>query len=187
MKRIILASQSPRRRELLGRIIEDFDVIVTHADECVEGDTSPHEYVMELALRKARAVSENDAVIIGSDTVVALDGEILEKPESAEHAKQMLKRLSGREHIVYTGVALVDGERELVDFEATRVVFDELTEEIIDRYIATGEPMDKAGAYGIQSLGCALVKKVDGDYANVVGLPLFKLIKMLKIFGIDIF
>lgn len=187
MKRIILASQSPRRRELLGRIIDGFEVMVTHADESVDGNPPPQEYVMELALRKARAISEKDAVVIGSDTVVALDGEILEKPESREHARRMLKRLSGREHTVYTGVAIKDAERELVDFEATRVLFDELSDDIIDRYIATGEPMDKAGAYGIQSLGCALVKKVDGDYANVVGLPLFKLIKMLEKFGIDIF
>ncbi len=186
MKRIILASQSPRRRELLSRIVTDFEVLVTDADENIDENLPPEQYVMQLALRKAQAAGISDAVVIGSDTVVVCDGKILGKPEDEEDAARMLAMLSGRSHYVYTGMAVIaDGEAS-VDYEKTEVVFDTLDEDAINRYIATREPMDKAGSYGIQGIASLFVREIHGDYTNVVGLPLFKLGKMLQKCGVTI-
>ncbi len=185
MEKVILASQSPRRRELLARVFPAFEVIPSCAEECADAQT-PAEYVKALAKVKAEEVATRvgeDALVIGSDTVVALDGKILEKPSDEADAFAMLSALSGRAHEVYTGVAICKGGKTLVEFEATRVWFRELSADEISRYIASGEPMDKAGAYGIQEKGAQLVRKIDGDYFNVVGLPICRLCEMLHSMG----
>ncbi len=180
---IVLASKSPRRRELLARIVPDFRVIVSEVDENISSDISPEEFVMLLAERKARAVNLNDSVVIGADTIVVCDGKILGKPRDEVDAEKMLKYLSGRSHYVYTGIAVISKDNAIVDFEKTQVFFDTLSDEDIRNYICSGEPMDKAGSYGIQGAGVLFVREIRGDYNNVVGLPLFKLGKMLKSFG----
>ena len=175
----ILASASPRRRELMGELVEKFDVLVAQGDEAVEGMPTPKELVMILAKRKAGEVAlkaeARGKAVVGSDTVVALDGKILGKPKDEDEAFEMLSALSGRTHEVYTGVSILypqtNGERgELTEAECTKVQFERLTTEQILAYIATGSPMDKAGAYGIQDGG--LVKEIIGSYTNVVGFPL---------------
>ncbi len=184
MTNIILASASPRRRELMANIGLDFTVKVADVDEVIPQNAKPYEVVMSLAVQKAQAVAEEnpDAIIIGADTVVALDDEILGKPKSHADAAEMLGNLSGRRHTVYTGVAIIHGENIKSFYEATEVEFYLLTENEIDGYVATDEPMDKAGAYGIQGKGALLVKKIDGDYFNVVGLPVAKLYRELRDF-----
>lgn len=186
MERIILASQSPRRRELLSRIVPEFDVLVTEVDENIDESLPPEEYVVQLALRKAQAAGVSDAVVIGSDTVVVCDGKILGKPADEDDAAKMLGMLSGRSHYVYTGVAVIKDGRAIMDYEKTEVVFDDLDDDKISRYIKTREPMDKAGSYGIQGIASIFVREIHGDYANVVGLPLFKLGKMLQECGVRI-
>lgn len=182
MAKVILASASPRRKELLSLAGVDFTVKVADVEEIIPENASPDEVVRSLALQKAQAVAKDnpDCIVIGSDTVVALDGVILGKPKDEENAKQMLTALSGRSHTVYTGVALIHGEKIKNFCEATEVVFNELTDEEIVNYIATKEPMDKAGAYGIQGKGCVLVEKIKGDYFNVVGLPVSRVYRELK-------
>ena len=188
--RIILASNSPRRKELLGRMgIEEFKVSAPNVDESVEEGLSPARIVEELSQRKARAAAKKAGpkdIIIAADTVVALDGSVLGKPRSEAGAFDMLSALSGREHHVYTGVTVLQGERAVTEHEETAVQFRELAPEEIRGYIATGEPMDKAGAYGIQGRGALLVSGIRGDYSNVVGLPVFRLGRMLSGFGIDL-
>lgn len=182
MAEIILASASPRRRELLSTAGVNFTVKVADVVERIEAGLTPDRVVMSLALQKAQAVAaENpEAVVIGADTVVVLDGEILGKPQSEENAVEMLTALSGRCHTVYTGVALV-GNGKVKNFcEATQVEFYELTKEEIEDYVATKDCMDKAGAYGIQTNGCVLIRKIDGDYFNVVGLPVSKVYRELR-------
>lgn len=182
MKKIILASASPRRKELLTLAGIDFTVKAADTDETLPSDISPAEAVLTLSKRKAHAAAEleKNAVIIGADTVVAVDGKILGKPRNADEAFGMLSSLSGRSHSVFTGVCITDGEKEISFFEKTEVTFFELTEEEIRAYIATGDCFDKAGAYGIQSKGYTLVKKIDGDYFNVVGLPIAETVRKLK-------
>lgn len=196
MAEFILASGSPRRKELLAAVGLEYMVLVPIADESsVPKDMSVDLYVQELALLKAAAVAKvavtrQDAVIIAADTIVALDGEILGKPKDEEDAFKMLRSLSGRKHDVYTGYCLM---RERDAFTVcksvkTEVYFKELDDDLIKRYIATGEPMDKAGAYGIQGKGAILVEKIDGDYFNVVGLPISSLSDTLKNeFDIELF
>ena len=186
MAKIILASASPRRKELLSLAGVEFTVKVADVDEVIPENASPDEVVMSLAMQKAQAVAKEnaDSIVIGSDTVVALDGVILGKPKNEENAAEMLRTLSGRSHTVYTGVAIIHGEKTKVFCEATEVVFNELSEEEILRYVATKEPMDKAGAYGIQGKGCVLVEKIVGDYFNVVGLPVSKLYRELRDFDV---
>lgn len=189
MNKFILASQSPRRRELLGTIGLDFEVIVSDADEsAVSKDNVPvGVYVQELALIKASAVAKKvlkykDALIISADTIVTLDGEVLGKPKDEEDAFRMLSALSGREHEVYTGYCVMrikDGYTVCNNVK-TAVHFKDISENKIRSYIKTGEPMDKAGAYGIQGLGGMLIEKIDGDYANVVGLPVSALADTLE-------
>lgn len=187
---IILASASPRRRELLERMgISSFRVIVSDADETLEAGLSPAMQVERLSRIKARAVvdeaADPGAVIIAADTVVALDGAILGKPADGEDARRMLSALSGVEHHVYTGVTVIQGKTALTRHEVTAVRFRPLTEQEIEWYIATGECMDKAGAYGIQGYGALLVEGIRGDYYNVMGLPVVCLAGMLKEFGVD--
>ena len=187
---IILASASPRRRELLERIgVTGFTVAAPNVDESVEPGLSPADMVEELSLRKARAAAKNarpDDLIIAADTVVALDADVLGKPRDEDHAFAMLSALSGRENRVYTGVTVLRGDRAVTQHEETAVTFRELSPDEIWGYIATGEPLDKAGAYGIQGVGALLVSGIRGDYSNVMGLPVFRLGRILREFGLDL-
>ena len=187
---IILASASPRRRELLERIgITGFTVAAPNVDESVEPGLSPADMVEALSLRKAKAAAENfgpDDLIIAADTVVALDTDVLGKPRDEDDAFAMLSALSGREHRVYTGVTVLRGDKAVTQHEVTAVTFRALSSDEIWGYIATGEPLDKAGAYGIQSVGALLVSGIRGDYSNVMGLPVFRLGRILSDFGLDL-
>lgn len=184
---IILASASPRRRELmamLGR--RDFLLVATSADERFEGWTTPEELVCELACRKAAAASgiaRKEDVIVAADTLVFLDDRVLGKPKDHAEAQEMLKALSGRCHRVYTGVCLYKNGEYLTKSEMTEVYFREISPEEILDYIKTGEPMDKAGAYGVQGRAAVFVKGINGDFFNVMGLPLCLLDAMLKEIG----
>ena len=186
MMDIVLASASPRRRELLGGVVSSFQVAPVEIDEerWFKGD--PDEGARLAALEKARVASENfpQSLVIGADTVVVLDHHILGKPKDYDDACRMLEILSGREHEVMTGVAIVSHEGEACGVEITRVRFGQLTYEQIQAYVASGEPFDKAGAYGIQGRASAFVEGITGCYFNVVGLPVFRLAKMLEERGV---
>lgn len=186
---IILASQSPRRRELLGQMgISDFIIRPAQGAEVVDPALSPAELVEELSRQKALEVSataQAGDLIIAADTVVAVDGRVLGKPHSRDEAVEMLTALSGRSHTVYTGVTVRRDGEALTEHEATAVRFRPLTPAEIAAYAATGEPMDKAGSYGIQGYGALLVEGIEGDYFNVVGLPVCRLGQMLIRFGVD--
>ena len=172
--KIILASKSPRRRELLAALYPDFDIITAEVDESLPDSMHPHEGVAVLAVRKGAPIAKihRDALVISSDTLVELDGVALGKPEDADEAKAMLRSLSGNTHRVHTGVAVHYNGRCLFGTAATSVRFRPLTDGEIAEYVASGEPMDKAGAYGIQGLGGALVESYDGDFDTVVGLSM---------------
>ncbi len=173
----ILASASPRRRELLGYVVKDFDIIPSDVDETIPEVVNPENSAEYLAVKKAKAVSNEHMqdIVIGCDTVVILDGEVFGKPADKTDARIMLEKLSGRIHKVITGVCLCR-ENEMKSFSSvTEVEFYNLSEDEIEEYIATGEPMDKAGAYGIQGYGSLLVKEIHGDFFNVVGLPVSRL------------
>ncbi|MBE7032395.1 MAG: septum formation inhibitor Maf [Ruminococcaceae bacterium] len=195
MKEIILASNSPRRKELLGMLGLEFSVIPDNTPECIDQQLSPAEVVMALAKFKGdnvrKTLSKNrDAIIIAADTVVAIDGVVLGKPKSKADAEKMLSRLSGKSHNVYTGVYLIENlsGKSANFYEKTEVFFKNLDINEIKDYINTGEPMDKAGSYGIQNFGSLFVEKINGDYFNVVGLPVCSLGKTLtKDFGIKFF
>ena len=184
----ILASASPRRRELLTQVGLEFEVMVSDADENIEESLSPDELVKRLSLIKAAAVKEElsakgadgDSAVIGADTVVFHNGEILGKPKDEEDAFRMLKSLSGDTHSVYTGVTVLLGDETITFANETKVVFDTISDEEIKRYIASKEPMDKAGAYGIQGLGGAFVTSIEGEYANVVGFPIGEFCHILR-------
>ena len=174
---IILASGSPRRRELMGYIRTDFEVVTLPTSEDADPGLPPNELAKTLALRKAAAVAKlrpRDTVI-GADTIVFLDGRIFGKPKDSAQAAEMLRALSGREHSVFTGVAIIRDGRSRVFCEETQVRFAELTDDEILTYTATNEPLDKAGAYGIQGRGALLVRGITGDFYNVMGLPLRRL------------
>lgn len=177
---IILASQSPRRRELMGLITKDFEVKVSEVDESLPEGISPREAVMYLSKIKAEPFKNEQQIVIGADTVVAIDDKILGKPKDKQNAFDMLKMLSGKTHSVFTGVTITKGESTNTFAVETRVTFFELSDQEILDYIATKEPMDKAGAYGIQGYGSLLVKEIQGDYFNVVGLPISKLNQELR-------
>lgn len=179
---IILASKSPRRRELMHYITADFTAAGSDVDETLPEGISPSDAVLYLSKIKAEPYRNDNDIVIGADTVVSIDGKILGKPTDKEHAKQMLRSLSGREHSVFTGITIIKGSMEKLFYAETRVKFFDLSEKEISDYIETGEPMDKAGAYGIQGFGSLLVEKIDGDYFNVVGLPVSILNKVLKEF-----
>lgn len=184
MSKIILASASPRRKELMELAGYDFEVICSDIVEVVPEKAMPQEVVMSLALQKAQAVAaeHKEAVVIGSDTVVALDGKILGKPHSEQEACEMLRSLSGRTHKVFTGVAIVCGGKVKNFFDETDVEFYSLGDDEIKKYVATGEPTDKAGAYGIQGKGSVLVKRINGDFFSVMGLPIAKLYREMSDF-----
>lgn len=179
---LILASGSPRRKELLGLITPDFEICVSGAEETVDPNLSPADTVLALSRVKGEAVAREhpEDTVIAADTVVALDGKILGKPANAAEAEHMLRFLSGRTHAVYTGVYIASGGREVRFYEKTDVSFYPLTNEEIGEYVATGEPFDKAGAYGIQGKGALLVKGIHGDYFNVVGFPMAAVRRALK-------
>ncbi|MCL2401575.1 MAG: Maf family protein [Oscillospiraceae bacterium] len=220
-RKIVLASNSSRRRELLEMLGLEFTVIPDTSAEVIDLDLTPEQAVCKLAVKKAVNVSRlvsncdtmqdalllfpesekqdatlpfrvqkntkqdaQDAIIIAADTVVYLDGKPIEKPMDAADAVDMLQKLSGRRHTVYTGVCVLAGSIRSFGAEATDVYFRELSHEEILRYVKTGEPMDKAGAYGAQGRGALLVERIDGDFFNVMGLPLARLSDMLKSFGI---
>ncbi len=175
--RLILASTSPRRRELLGLLGLPFEVVASRYDEALvdPAGIAPADYVRQLAQGKAAEVAgrmDSDALIIGADTTVVLDGRVLNKPQGAADARRMLRTLSGRTHEVYTGLCLMRGAATVSDFARTEVTFDTLTDAVIAAYVATGEPLDKAGAYGIQGKALSFIPSIQGDYFNVVGLPL---------------
>ena len=181
-QKIVLASGSPRRRELMHQMgLDDFEILPAKGEERAPESLTPAQLVEQLALQKAREVAalRPDCAVIGADTVVALGDEVLGKPESEARAKEILRALSGRHHQVYTGVAVLAGGEEYTHVECTEVEFRALTDEEIDAYVATGEPMDKAGAYGIQGRACTLIRGIRGDYYNVVGLPVCALHEML--------
>ena len=186
--KIILASQSPRRRELLERMgITDFEVIPAQGEEIAARGLTPGRLVEELSRNKCAevAASHPEDLIIAADTVVAVNSRVLGKPRNEEDAARMLNALSGRLHTVYTGVTVALGGKTATEHEVTSVRFRALTQADIVRYIATGEPMDKAGAYGIQGRGCVLVEGISGDYYNVMGLPVCRLARILAGFGVD--
>lgn len=182
---LLLASGSARRSELLKMMGFDFSVVVSNADEAVEN--MPYaEYVESLAYKKAQAVkhSRSNCCVIGSDTIVVLDNEILNKPADKFEAYKILKKLSGKTHIVYTGVAVLTDTLNIMFHDYASVSFAQMSDEEINAYIATGEPMDKAGGYGIQGPAGAFIDKIEGSYFTVVGLPLPKLYRTLKELGI---
>lgn len=186
-QRLILASGSPRRRELLTNAGFTFDVVPSRAEENHDGTEAPVTLVERLAWEKAEEVARRTdpapgTVVLGADTVVVLAGEILGKPASPEEAKQMLEKLSGAEHEVISGVALAEpgGERRVVEHDTTRVFFRVLTTEEIAGYAATGEPMDKAGAYAIQGIASRFVTRIEGSYFNVMGLPIERVDRLLR-------
>ena len=192
MTKIILASQSPRRRQLLEQVgLTDFIVLVPQADESYDSCAAPQDIVSSICRKKAQAAAalaqDGDALIITADTMVFLDGLRLGKPRDEEEAFSMLRALSGRAHQVCTGVTVCRGGEYLTCAETTEVVFRPLTDGEIRSYIATGEPMDKAGSYGIQGKAALFVSGIRGDYFNVMGLPLHLLGQMLKQFGVELF
>ena len=181
---LILASNSPRRKELLEMLGYDFIVRASDCDETTE-IKNPNELVKELSLRKALSVTHNENdVIIGSDTVVAINNKILGKPKDKKDAENMLKLLSGNSHTVYTGVTVIKGDLIITECIDCDVYFKPLSQKEIDVYIATGEPMDKAGAYAIQGKGSAFIEKINGDYFTVVGLPCCYLNGVLNSLGL---
>ena len=180
--KIILASASPRRRELLKVAGVDFEVRTSDVEERVPHGASPKETVKLLAGQKASAVADSfrDCCVIGADTVVVCDGKILGKPRDREQAREMLRSLSGKTHCVFTGVCIICRGETVSIAEKTEDTFYELTDDEINAYVDTGEPMDKAGAYGIQGRGCVLIKGIRGDYFNVVGLPVAETVRAIN-------
>jgi septum formation protein len=182
--RVILASQSPRRRELLSLIGVPHEVRPADIDEAYRPGEQPRAHALRLAREKAEKINEAGAVVIGSDTIVVVDGDVLGKPADAADAAGMLRRLSGRAHTVITAVAVAWNGRTVADAEEVGVTFHTLTDADIAAYIATREPMDKAGAYGIQGFGATIVARVDGDYFAVMGLPLQLMVRLLAGLGV---
>ena len=186
-QKVVLASGSPRRRELLDNIGIPFEIMPSDVEEVVdmvEGDFN--DYAEKLAVKKATAVSEMrpDAVIIAADTIVVFEGAVYPKPASKEQAESFLRTFSGNTHSVITGVSILGTGFSIVFSVETKVSFKELDEQLIRAYVDSGDPMDKAGGYGIQTAGALLVEKIEGDYLNVVGLPLSKLVEELREAGI---
>ncbi|MDQ1912390.1 Maf family protein [Paenibacillus sp. GD4] len=196
-KTLILASSSPRRQELIRSLHLPHEIIVSDVNEDTEPGLSPEQIVEQLSRRKAEAVYERckrekdsirQGIVIGSDTIVVLDGEVLGKPADEEDSLRMLQSLQGRPHQVFSGVACIDlatGE-QLVSHQRTNVYMKPLTEEQIRRYISTGEPKDKAGSYAIQGLGATIVERIEGDYFNVIGLPMSLLSDLLGRLGVTV-
>lgn len=179
---IILASKSPRRKELLSLITDDFIVDSAEVDETLPYDMKPDKAVEYLSKIKAVPFSNSGKIVVGADTVVAIDGKILGKPKDRGEAFDMLTLLGGKEHSVFTGVTVIKNDKIETFSVQTKVKFFELSDREIEAYISSGEPFDKAGAYAIQGNGSLFVEKIDGDYFNVVGLPVSRLARVLKDF-----
>lgn len=190
MKKIILASSSPRRKMLLEQVGIHAKVVVGSYVERIDSQKSPHQMIRKLSLDKAVTVAkkEKNAIIIAADTIVVCDGQMIGKPKNKKDAKRILLLLSGKTHRIITGFSIIDtSSGQLVNMSVeTKVSFKKLTRAEIDAYIKTGEPMDKAGAYGIQEKGGFFVEKIEGDYSNVVGLPIFAVAQELKKLGVKI-
>lgn len=190
--RIILASKSPRRVEILKQIGTEFEIMPADTDESVTPGTSPEDAVCEISRRKALCIrdligSSENVFIISADTVVTYDGKIIGKPENDKHAYDILKNLSGKSHRVLTGFTLCMGNIIHTDYESTDVFFRHLTDEEIEEYVKSGEPADKAGAYGIQDKGSVFVTGISGDYYNVMGFPICKITSLAKeLFGVKL-
>jgi septum formation protein len=184
--RVVLASGSPRRRELLTMIAIAHEVVPADIDESYLPGEEPAAHAERLAREKGAVVAARhpEAVVVSADTIVVVDGDVLGKPRDAADAARMLKRLSGRAHVVYTALAVTRGDRVESAVEAVEVVFRALDDQEIDAYVATGEPMDKAGAYGIQGYGATIVERIDGDYFAVMGLALNRLVRLLRRLGL---
>jgi septum formation protein len=182
---LVLASQSPRRAELIGRLGLEFDVVPADIDESYGEGEMPHDHAERLALEKAQVVAATHphALVVGSDTIVVVDGAVLGKPRSEAQAVEMLMRLSGREHEVCTGIAVARGGRVESGLERVKVRFRAIDRQACEEYVATGEPMDKAGAYGIQGFGSAIVERIEGDYFAVMGLPVVRMLGLIERFG----
>ena len=188
---IILASGSPRRKELLEMLgVKELKILPAKGEECPPDNAGPEETVKALSLQKAREVAfryaEKDDIVVAADTIVWFHNRIFGKPHSAEEAVRMLSELSGNTHQVYTGVAVIKGETVVSECEVSEVHFRDIDRREIDAYIATGEPLDKAGSYGAQGKGALFVKGIDGDFFNVMGLPLCRLDAMLKKLGYEL-
>jgi len=184
--RLILASASPRRRELLTQAGLRFDVHAADIDETRRDGEEPAAYVQRLALEKAQAVLalHPEAVVLGADTTVVLDGSVLNKPADIAEAEAMLRSLSGREHQVHTGIALVTRDTQRQHVETTRVFFAPIPEADLAHYLSTGDSLDKAGAYGIQGYAARWITRIEGDFFNVVGLPIAATVKLLAASGV---
>ena len=195
MKKIILASKSPRRHEILNLAGYAHTVMVSDADETLPPDVSIVEAVRELSVRKAEAVlselmnegGREDFVIVAADTVVEFEGEIFGKPRDEDDARRMLRAMSGKGHFVHTGLTVTDGERTVSETVTSTVIMRNITNDEIEGYIASGAPMDKAGAYGIQGTAGAFVSSVEGDFFSIMGLPMCRLSEILREYGIGLF
>lgn len=181
-KEIILASASPRRKELMEDCMLPFTIIPATAEEFIDASLSLEEAIEQIALTKAASVAKDhpDSIVIGADTMVILSGKALGKPKNAEEAYAMLEALSGKTHTVVTGVAILEGQHQEVFHETTSVQFYELDKDLMEWYLSTNEPFDKAGGYGIQGYGKLLVSAIQGDYYNVMGLPISRVYRSLK-------
>lgn len=190
MKKIILASTSPRRKEILSKLKLPFDVQDSNYEEDMTLEMLPEKLAEFLSRGKAEAVAikNNNAVIIAADTFVVFENKLLGKPKNGEHAKEMLKMISGKEHQIVTGVTIIDTDTGKISsfHSTTKVYFDEISSEIIDAYVNTGEPLDKAGAYAMQEIGALFINRIEGDFFNAMGLPLKRLVEELKDFGISV-
>ncbi len=190
-KKLILASSSPRRKELFQVLGVKFKIVPSQIKkEEINRDLSPKDYVRKLSYLKALDVASRtlNAIVVGADTIVVFKNKILGKPQTKKKAIEMLKKLSGKIHLVITGITVIDTatKQTAQDTVTTKVKFGKLDKNLITKYVLTGEPLDKAGAYGIQGKGFLLVESIDGDYFNVVGLPLYKLNRLLKKFGVPL-
>jgi len=190
MKTVILASASPRRKELLEKIGLVFEVEPSNCEENIDSRLGPHELAREISLKKAGAVAgrHKDAIVIAADTFIVFGGRILGKPLTENEARKILETINGGSHSVITGFSIIDttDNRTVTGSVETKVYIRKLTPAEIDAYVSSGEPMDKAGAYAIQGLGAVIVERIEGDYFNVIGLPLSALTEALKEFGINI-
>jgi septum formation protein len=189
--RIVLASKSPRRREILDNIGVEFDIVESNADEVFDPCMGPCDIVKHLALIKAQSAAQDikyDALVIGADTIVYADSIVMGKPENEEQSFEMLKKLSGKWHNVYSGICVKDTSSGTYydDYDVTAVKIKHLSDEDIHRYINTKEPLDKAGSYAIQGIGSLIVERIDGCYFNVVGLPVFKLSCIMEKFWVNL-
>lgn len=182
--KLILASGSPRRKELLALLNIPFEVVVSNFDERIDQDKKLEDEIKRLSFGKAKSVFEinEDAVVIGADTIVTIDNKVLGKPKDQEDAKRMLTLLSNNVHTVITGVTIMSKDKTETFASSSKVYFDQLTDNEIKEYILTKEPMDKAGAYAIQGIGSKFIKKIEGDYYSIVGLPINQIYQKLRAF-----